>query len=149
MRITFIVSFFIMNSVCWGNLFEGPLKFKISPWKTQCDSMSCGIPEPFVPSQVVIMTPVEVTQPGQAARTYQSFDFSGELRGRIELYSIYPRENLHLPPYLQVQMFITSPVDFFCMESVRWREPFEMPPLICGTMDSNLLRWGVTLELVP
>lgn len=138
---------------------ETELSFKALFWTSLCETpkdnlpLRCGIPEPIEGHDVEKMFPLKIKaaylegQAGYAETLITNQDFVFNLG----IYSIVPYKAAGLPPYLQIRLELISPVRAVCAQSIRWKVPFEAPPLICTALRSNtetseqVTQFGVTL----
>lgn len=135
------------------------LTARLQGWSASCEELAwpgneglpfrCGIPAPLAPPPAGF-TELEFNlrtdlEPGYADGSAQGFVISsgkeGEagLLGKLTLFSVHPPQgsgerskDAAIPPYVQVRVDLLSPVRATCAESVRLRQPLELPPLICA-----------------
>lgn len=138
-----------------GALIAGNVQMQLAPWKADCQNsgasapLNCGVPAPAAASSSLMQALEPVFEPGQAGRTVSDF-IAGPLRGRITLYSVAPPAAQQLPPYVQLRLEVTAPSRALCLQSIRFKEGMEYPPLICAAPltgpDGRISQWGLTLS---
>ena len=132
-------------------MVTGQITVQLSPWTAQCQGLEngglakCAAPQAVgtAPSPLV-MKLAEVNSPGEAGTVAQDFK-TADVQGRVTVYSVDPVATSGLPPYLQIQLEITAPVRALCVESVRFQEKMEIPPMICAGYSGDT-EWGVTSQ---
>lgn len=161
---SFILSLLMpLSSLAQG--FYGSLDVEVHPWTSECVSAEDGFTRctPPTPTQAtpghVSLQIKETSGPGSADRSSAviSWDSHGPAgwvsqRLMISVYSIEPYLNSGRPPYLQLKAELAGAVQMVCAQSVKWRVPMEIPPLVCAA-DTEIvphgsgktLRYGVTL----
>lgn len=126
---------------------HGELHFSLSPWDAECeyvdDMLECDFPR-RVEADLPLSVTISHTYEAGTARSYPvPFSFNNGTEGTMIFFSVMPDDG-KTPNYLQVQLHVHKPVQILCSMSVRWREPFEMSPLLCATQD-RMRRVGFTL----
>jgi hypothetical protein len=113
--------------------FSGTLKFELAPWTASCDADQCGLPTASAPAIALSINVPRTSGAGSANIASESASWA-ETSARITLISIEPHSDSPHPPYIQIKLEVTSgDATTVCAQSVRWKLPFESPPLICGT----------------
>lgn len=145
------------QAVAQNTLPEGTLQFEIQSWSSQCE-LSPEKPSDCTPAQglgslrIDVPLPV-VLEPGQAAAS-NGVPFESEVNGKkilghMKLFSVYPKVETTLPPYVQIRIELIAPVRAACLQSVRWQKPFFSPPMMCVGFESGQdkgTQFGVTVK---
>ena len=118
------------------------VQISIQPWSAGCPAEGpCGVPQGTGLAQQIT---TEIPAPGQAGSVgHASISFAAGLVAQVSFYSVAPHDATQ-PSYLQAKVEVLTPVRGLCAESVRWREPFEFPPIMCAVQNGKRLD-GVTL----
>lgn len=130
------------------------LKIDVLFWMADCeqytqDATECSLPRAIdgQPRQNFSIPIESVEGFGQVARSHLDHN-EGLVKLSVDVYSVAPGEGSTLPPYVQIQIELKSPARAICMQSVRWKDPFEMPTLICAGYQTtgSLKKWGVSVS---
>ena len=165
-RVIFFSGAFSLMASAQG--LDGTLSFKVQGWTSQCPALlpeassetNCALPK------ATNVNPLEVSvalaparDAGSAGVTRSRFTLKPEasataseaknMEVQLTLDSVFPKATEVWPPYVQIKVEIIAPVRAVCAESVRFRKPFEMPPLICSGFETSqsgaMTQWGITL----
>jgi len=127
---------------------DGSLEFKVLGWAANCEKHNsshiptCSLPHSATSSSSnLVVDLAEVYEPGEADFTFKDFNFSNQeltIKGRITIYSVYPKVDSGLPPFTQIRIEISAPISALCIQSVRWRSPADIPTLSCANYDWSL-----------
>lgn len=131
---------------------------QVEPWQASCAPLATGAPADCgtptaatgAPPATLDLSLILAAAAGQAQQTQQAFA-SGAYAGLISLYSVYPEPSTGFPPYIQVRIDLSGPARATCAESVRLRDPMELPPVICAAFeapaaDGSSTQAGVTIS---
>ena len=123
------------------------LTLQLTPWIAPCvpTAQTCGIPQAAGAPQMLSIKTQGPVEAGEVASGMQEFQ-SGKIAGRVSVFAVGPKSEDSTPPYIQLKIEITSPVRAACAQSVRYREPMELPPLICAAATTDQ-EFGVTTVL--
>jgi hypothetical protein len=121
---------------------ESVLQVALTPWKAECKTplegslLDCGLPAAYGSALHFSMKLPDAAEPGTARSESQDFvDLT--VRGRMTLFAVHPAIEAETPPYVQIRLELSSPVRAICMQSVRRREPIELPPLLCSGLQQQ------------
>jgi hypothetical protein len=137
---------------------QSEISLKTLFWESRCaklddgSSGDCSIPAAVSAplAQIIKLSVKAVSNPGQGAFSRTHFNQNG-VRIDFDVYSVFPQANSEFSPYVQIQVEIKTPVKAVCMQSIRWRENFEVPSLVCaGYIDkeNEFVKWGLSLTQV-
>jgi hypothetical protein len=138
--------------------FSGEIKVQAQFWTSECLAKeaavaTCSVPKSLGPAVTDSLTVADAASPGQAIARNKTLSLGTEQSkiaiGQITLISVNPHSALEQPKYIQIQWQSIVPDRVECMQSVRWRDDFEAPPLICASIvrqaGDTFERTGATL----
>ncbi len=123
--------------------FSGEIKVQAQFWTSECLAKeaavaTCSVPKSLGPVVTDSLTVADAESPGQAIARHKTLSLGTEQSkialGQITLISVNPHSALEQPKYIQIQWQSIVPDRAECMQSVRWRDDFEAPPLICASI---------------
>ncbi len=134
--------------------FSGVLQIDITPWKSACRSpgaetpVDCDPPKSAGNPQRTTITIPQPLNPGEASSAKSTVE-NENFKVVVSLFSVWPKPETKILPYLQVQIEQIKPIRFQCMNSVRWKIPFESSPLLCaGFYPPQGVRLGLTNQFL-
>jgi hypothetical protein len=130
--------------------FSGQIQVDLAPWKAPCTEQGCGLPQALdQPTQLTLQVPATSGPQSSGVARGETLwtTSSGIIQAKLTLFAVEPSEKAPYPPYLQLKLeVISNEASAVCAQSVRWKRPFEAPPLICGALSADgKSQLGVTM----
>jgi hypothetical protein len=136
--------------------FAENLRVRARFWVNDCSTTQaggptlCQIPQPWGEAQVKDLRWTEAATEGSATSEHLDIGVDPNGWGRLTLFHVFPRAEAQLPKYFQMRWEWVAPARSLCIESVRQRNPAEIPPMICSVwLEEQKKMLGVTLEFFP
>lgn len=106
----------------------------IYPWISHCQKpRECNVPvASHAPIKMKLFI-AELYEPQTGGMFEKEFNLEGERAGSLKAFSVYPKEDSNLPPYIQFQFTQSFPTYLLCSHSIKLRRPMSVPPLICAS----------------
>lgn len=130
------------------------VKVEAQFWTNKClvnnqnEVASCDIPQALGEVVTSKLTWNDTSKPGNVTRAHKELAATTLKEfGRITIYNVYPMPELNQPKYYQVRFEWIQPARAWCLQSVRAKDPIELPPLICSAWNAvENKMYGVTLQ---
>ena len=122
----------------------------ILSWVSDCKSpIKCNIPTASHSPVTFNLYIKELYSPGSGDVVQQDFKLEGNRSGVLKAFSVYPRDETGIPPYIQFQFTQSSPSYLLCSHSVKLRMPMSVPPLICAaSYNEENLGYTITFKQI-
>ena len=141
-----LLSLFSFNSFSESLIIETT----ISPWVSDCnDPEKCNIPRASHSPVKIKLYIKELYEPQTGDFIQEEFSIGKSRLGTISAYSVYPKIDSGLPPYIQFQFTQNLPSYLLCSHSIKLRSPMTVPPLICASSHEGInLGYTITFKRV-
>lgn len=130
------------------------LSIQVQFWSQDCsksiagEASNCEIPKALGAEKEEILEWREVTLPGEASiNSIKIQSPSTKELAKLSLFHVFPKLESGLPRYVQIRWEWILPNRGLCIESVRQRNPLELPPIMCAVWDSAQMKMiGATFK---